>query len=72
VLGALNRNALFFTAALPLKVLPPFFNRYGGEANHYGFHTDNAMRALPDGNGHVRVDVSATLFLSNPDEYGLF
>lgn len=69
VLAALNRNALFFTAALPLKILPPFFNRYRGETNHYGFHTDNAMRALPDGSGYVRADVSATLFFSDPDEY---
>lgn len=68
VLGALQRNALFFTAALPLKILPPFFNRYGGEANHYGWHTDNAMRPGPDG-GYVRADVSATLFLSEPEEY---
>lgn len=69
VLAALDRNALFFTAALPLKVLPPFFNRYGGEANHYGFHTDNAMRVLPGGSGYVRADISATLFLSEPEEY---
>lgn len=69
VLGALNRNAMFFTAALPLKILPPFFNRYGGDANHYGFHTDNAMRRQPDGSGYVRADVSATLFLSEPEEY---
>ncbi len=68
VLGALQRNALFFTAALPLKILPPFFNRYGGDTNHYGYHTDNAMRADPDG-GYVRADVSATLFLNEPDEY---
>ncbi|MCX7627342.1 MAG: Fe2+-dependent dioxygenase [Methylophilaceae bacterium] len=69
VLGALQRNALFFTAALPLKILPPFFNRYGGDANHYGFHVDNAMRLLPDGSGYVRADVSATLFLSDPQTY---
>lgn len=69
VLVALNRSALFFTAALPSKILPPFFNRYSGEANHYGFHVDNAMRMLPDGSGYVRADVSATLFLSEPDEY---
>lgn len=69
VLGALNRNALFFTAALPLKILPPFFNRYHGDSNFYGFHTDNAMRQMPDGSGYVRADVSATLFLSDPDEY---
>lgn len=69
VLGALNRNAMFFTAALPLKILPPFFNCYSGDSNYYGYHTDNAMRAMPDGSGYVRADVSATLFLSEPDEY---
>jgi PKHD-type hydroxylase len=68
VLSALQRNAMFFTAALPLKILPPLFNRYNGEANHYGWHTDNAMRAAPDGS-YVRADVSATLFLSDPEEY---
>jgi PKHD-type hydroxylase len=69
VLQALNRNALFFTAALPLKILPPFFNRYSGDSNYYGYHVDNAMRMMPDGSGYVRADVSATLFLSEPDEY---
>lgn len=68
VLSALNRNALFFTSALPSKILPPFFNRYSGETNHYGFHVDNAMRMSPEGS-YVRADVSATLFLSDPDEY---
>jgi PKHD-type hydroxylase len=67
--GALNRNALFFSAALPSKILPPFFNRYSGQTNHYGFHVDNAMRRTPDGSAYVRADVSATLFLSEPDEY---
>ena len=69
VLGALNRNALFFSAALPLKILPPFFNRYAGAENRYGYHTDNAMRMMPDGSGYVRADVSATLFLSAPEDY---
>ena len=70
VLDALNRTPLFFTAALPLKVLPPFFNRYAGAANTYGFHTDNAMRMAPDQPGvYIRADVSATLFLSEPEEY---
>ncbi len=69
ILHALGRSALFFTAALPLKILPPFFNSYTGAANHYGFHTDNAMRKLPDGSGYVRADVSATVFLSEPEEY---
>lgn len=69
VLSALNRNALFFTAVLPKKIMPPFFNRYRGTTNRYGFHVDNAMRLLPDGGGYVRSDVSATLFLSDPDQY---
>lgn len=68
VLAALSRNAQFFTAVLPLKILPPFFNRYGGADNHYGLHTDNAMRLHPEG-GYVRADISATLFLSEPESY---
>ncbi|MCC6208434.1 MAG: Fe2+-dependent dioxygenase [Gammaproteobacteria bacterium] len=68
VLGALQRNPLFFTAALPARILPPFFNRYEGEQNYYGNHVDGAMRSLPEG-GYLRADVSATLFLSEPEEY---
>lgn len=68
VLEALNRNALFFAATLPKKIMPPFFNRYSGKTNHYGFHVDNAMRVLPSGD-YVRADVSATLFLSDPQTY---
>lgn len=70
VLDALHRAPLFFAAALPLKILPPFFNRYAGAANTYGFHTDCAMRLAPDQPGtYVRADISATLFLSDPEDY---
>ncbi|MBI3772563.1 MAG: Fe2+-dependent dioxygenase [Gammaproteobacteria bacterium] len=69
VLGALNRNALFFTAALPKRIFPPLFNRYGGDTNFFGNHVDNAMRPLPDGSGYMRTDVSATLFLAEPENY---
>lgn len=69
VLQALHRDPLFFSAALPDKILPPFVNRYAGETNAYGFHVDNAMRSMPDGSARVRADVSATLFFSDPDEY---
>lgn len=69
VLQALHRDPLFFSAVLPDKILPPFVNRYAGETNHYGFHVDNAMRSMPDGSARVRADVSATLFLNDPDEY---
>lgn len=68
VLTALQRNPLFVSAALPLRVFPPLFNRYqGGHA--FGNHVDNAIRQI-GGTGHrIRTDLSATLFLSEPDEY---
>ena len=70
VLNALQRSPVFFTAALPLKILPPFFNRYTGDTNTYGLHVDNAMRLVPQQPGtYVRADVSATLFLSDPQDY---
>src|SRR3569833_2332012 len=69
VLGALNCNALFFTAVLPRRIFPPLFNRYAGTTNSFGNHVDNAMRPLPDGSGYLRTDVSTTLFLNEPDEY---
>lgn len=64
---ALQRNPLFFAAALPLKILPPRFNRYQGGGT-YGFHVDGAVMAT-GAQGHLRSDVSCTLFLSAPDEY---
>ena len=70
VLGGLNRHATFFSAALPKRVFPPLFNRYGGAANSFGNHVDNAVRFIPGSQGErVRTDVSCTLFLADPDEY---
>lgn len=67
ILRALSNNSLFMSAALPLHVLPPTFNRYeGGEA--FGNHVDGAMRFLPNGQ-RMRTDLSCTLFFSKPDEY---
>ncbi|WP_127996012.1 Fe2+-dependent dioxygenase [Piscinibacter defluvii] len=68
VLEALGRHAGFFSAALPKRVLPPFFNRYRGDGSHYGNHVDQAVRFAPDGT-RVRCDVSCTVFLSDPAEY---
>lgn len=68
VLQALSRSATFFAAALPLKILPPFFNRYADATNAYGAHVDSAMRQAPDGS-YLRADLSATLFLSDPAGY---
>ena len=68
ILTALSRNQLFFSAALPLRTVPPLFNRYeGGE--HYGMHIDGAVRAVPGTSFFVRTDLSSTLFLSEPSEY---
>lgn len=67
VLAALGRSPLFFAAALPLKILPPRFNRYSGGGN-YGFHVDGAVMNLANGE-QLRSDISCTLFLSAPEEY---
>ena len=67
VLIALKRNPLFFAAALPLKILPPRFNRYVGGGT-YGFHVDGSVMRLNDGE-QLRSDLSCTLFLNEPDDY---
>jgi PKHD-type hydroxylase len=68
VLAALARSPLFMSAALPLKVFPPMFNRYTG-GGHFGTHVDTAIRALATTGQRIRTDLSATLFFSRPDEY---
>jgi PKHD-type hydroxylase len=68
ILTALARNPLFFSAALPLKSVPPLFNRYeGGE--HYGNHIDGAVRAVPGSSHFIRTDLSSTVFLTDPADY---
>lgn len=68
VVGALERNALFVSAALPQFVFPPLFNRYEtGMA--FGAHVDNALRQIPGSPRRIRTDMSATLFVSAPEEY---
>jgi PKHD-type hydroxylase len=69
VLGALDRNTTFFSAALPKKVFPPRLNRYAGHSNFYGNHIDGAVRYVPGSGERLRTDVSCTLFLSNPADY---
>jgi len=72
VLNGLNRSALFFSAALPLRIFTPRVNRYGDEMNTYGNHIDNAIRLKATDGGtteYVRTDVSCTVFLNDPDEY---
>jgi PKHD-type hydroxylase len=69
VLAALNRSALFFTAALTKKILPPYFNCYTGDMNTFGNHVDGSIRNLPGTIQRIRSDVSCTLFFSDPDDY---
>jgi PKHD-type hydroxylase len=68
ILAALQRNALFMSAALPLKVFPPLFNQYAG-GHSFGSHVDNAIRQVPGTPHRVRTDLSATLFFVDPDAY---
>ncbi|WP_454831963.1 Fe2+-dependent dioxygenase [Pseudoxanthomonas wuyuanensis] len=70
VLDALSRNSTFFSAALPKRIYPPLFNRYSG-GQSFGYHVDNAVRydRSRGSADAVRTDLSATLFLSAPEEY---
>ncbi|GBQ36210.1 Fe2+-dependent dioxygenase [Acetobacter fabarum] len=68
ILQALGRNPLFHSAALPLRVYPPLFNRYD-QGMQFDMHVDNAVRPVPGTGFRLRTDVSSTLFLSGPDEY---
>ena len=68
ILRALMAHPTWVSAALPLHVLPPMFNRY--ESNEtFGVHVDNAIRVDPNTGQRLRADISCTLFLSNPDDY---
>lgn len=68
VLRALGRNPTFNSAALPLRVFPPLFNRYDA-GMHFHAHVDNAIRPLPGTGFRIRTDVSCTLFLTDPKDY---
>jgi PKHD-type hydroxylase len=64
---SLSANPLFLSAALPLRIFPPLFNRYQG-GQSFGNHVDNAIRQAAGG-ARLRTDLSATLFLAEPSEY---
>lgn len=68
ILRRLEKSATFVSAALPLRIHPPKFNRYA-DGGHYGNHVDNAIMRLPGSPALFRSDVSATLFLCEPSEY---
>jgi PKHD-type hydroxylase len=64
----LDRNQLFIAAALPLKILPPLFNRYSA-GQSYGAHIDGAVQPMAGSHHQVRTDLSATIFLTDPAQY---
>ena len=66
--AALERHPLFISAALPNTVYPPMFNRYGAGMT-FGAHVDGGVRLDPRTGRKLRTDISATLFLSDPDDY---
>lgn len=68
VMEAITRSETFISAALPLRVMPPMFNRYASK-EHFGAHVDGSIRRPGVSTVHIRTDLSATLFLSEPDEY---
>jgi PKHD-type hydroxylase len=68
IVDALSHSPLFFSAALPKHVFPPLFNRYQPGMN-FGSHVDGAVRVHGPTGLRIRTDISATLFLTAPDEY---
>lgn len=68
ILQVLAQHPTFISAALPDKIYPPKFNRYS-ESETYGAHVDGALMQLPSSGQTIRTDLSATLFLAEPDEY---
>src|ERR1700721_4586983 len=70
VVSALTANPRFISAAIPLRIFPPLFNRYTAvDGHHFGIHVDNAVRGDHLTGLRIRTDLSVTLFLSEPDEY---
>ena len=68
ILQALGEHPLFLSAALPLEIIPPLFNRYR-HREAFGMHVDNAIRQVPNTQKRLRTDLSCTLFLSEPEDY---
>lgn len=69
ILRVLGEHPLFISAALPEKIYPPKFNRYAEGGDHFGTHIDSAVMRIERAGVTMRADLSATLFLSEPDEY---
>ncbi|MGY4478531.1 Fe2+-dependent dioxygenase [Bradyrhizobium sp. USDA 3364] len=70
ILSALSASPRFISAAIPLRIFPPLFNRYAAsDGHHFGLHVDNAVRGDRLTGLRIRTDLSVTLFLSEPEDY---
>lgn len=70
IISALTANPRFISAAIPLQIFPPLFNRYvASDGHHFGVHVDNAVRGDRLTGLRIRTDLSVTLFLSEPEDY---
>jgi PKHD-type hydroxylase len=70
IISALTKNPRFLSAAIPLQIFPPLFNRYAAAGgHHFGIHVDNAVRGDPLTGLRIRTDLSVTLFLAEPEDY---
>jgi len=68
ILESLGQHPLFLSAAIPLDIIPPLFNRYENNES-FGFHVDNSIRRIRGTHERLRTDLSCTVFLSDPEEY---
>lgn len=68
ILASLYNTPLFLSAAVPLRILPPMFNRYSN-GGHFGIHVDNSIRYTAGSDARIRTDLSMTLFLTDPEDY---
>src|SRR6202162_3128523 len=65
VVSALTANPRFISAAVPLQIFPPLFNRFAAaDGHHFGIHVDNAVRGDHLTGLRIRRALLATLFLS--------
>jgi PKHD-type hydroxylase len=70
IISALTANPRFISAAIPLQIFPPLFNRYvASDGHHFGVHVDNAVRGDRLTGLRIRTDLSVTMFLSEPEDY---
>ncbi|MCW2318027.1 PKHD-type hydroxylase [Rhodoblastus acidophilus] len=68
IIQKITANPLFISAAVPQHIFPPLFNRYGPGAT-FGLHVDNSIRGDKLTGLRIRTDLSATLFLTEPEDY---